>query len=122
MTLFLVSFFLQSVGASRWRVCYQRGLPRLVFLRKALADLPVLTGTHEDVPSPGEGATENLVPEGGNLERFGDSFVDGGVGGDRGFVDGGVGGDCCFVGCCDGGQNTWISGDTDTMIYTPRMW
>ena len=27
-----VSFFSgQSVGASRWRVCYQRGLPRLVF-------------------------------------------------------------------------------------------
>ena len=24
--------FLQSGGASRWRVCYQRGLPRLVFL------------------------------------------------------------------------------------------
>ena len=24
----------QSVGASRWRVCYQWGLPRLVFLRK----------------------------------------------------------------------------------------
>ena len=24
-------FFLQSVGARRWRVCYQRGLPHLVF-------------------------------------------------------------------------------------------
>ena len=28
--LFLFLFFLQSGGASRWRVCYQRGLPRLV--------------------------------------------------------------------------------------------
>ena len=28
---FLFYFFLQSVGASLWRVCYQRGLPRLVY-------------------------------------------------------------------------------------------
>ena len=29
----LFSFFLRVCGASRWRVCYQRGLPRLVFIR-----------------------------------------------------------------------------------------
>ena len=28
----LLFFFLQSGEASRWRVCYQRGLPRLVFI------------------------------------------------------------------------------------------
>ena len=28
---FSFSFFGQNCGASRWRVCYQRGLPRLVF-------------------------------------------------------------------------------------------
>ena len=28
---FINFFFGQSGGASRWRVCYQRGLPRLVF-------------------------------------------------------------------------------------------
>ena len=28
---FFFFFFGQKVGASRWRVCYQRGLPRLVF-------------------------------------------------------------------------------------------
>ena len=28
---FFLSFFGQSGGTSRWRVCYQRGLPRLVF-------------------------------------------------------------------------------------------
>ena len=27
---YFIIFFLQTVGASRWRVCYQRGLPRLV--------------------------------------------------------------------------------------------
>ena len=29
--MFFVVFFLQICGASRWRVCYQRGLTRLVF-------------------------------------------------------------------------------------------
>ena len=29
--LFCLFLILQSGGASRWRVCYQRGLPRLVF-------------------------------------------------------------------------------------------
>ena len=28
---FFLQNFLQSGGASRWRVCYQQGLPRLVF-------------------------------------------------------------------------------------------
>ena len=28
----ILSFFRQSGGASRWRVCYQRGLPRLVYI------------------------------------------------------------------------------------------
>ena len=32
LLLFFLSFFGQSGGASRWRVCYQQGLPRLVFL------------------------------------------------------------------------------------------
>ena len=31
---FLLLFFRQSVEASRWRVCYQRGLPRLVYYAK----------------------------------------------------------------------------------------
>ena len=31
-----VHFFGQSVGASRWRVCYQRGLPRLVSITTVL--------------------------------------------------------------------------------------
>ena len=30
---YIYIFFLQSDWASRWRVCYQRGLPRLVFNR-----------------------------------------------------------------------------------------
>ena len=30
MSCFLLLFFLQSGEAYRWRVCYQRGLPRLV--------------------------------------------------------------------------------------------
>ena len=30
-------FFLQSGGASWWRVCYQRGLPRLVSAQKGVA-------------------------------------------------------------------------------------
>ena len=35
---FFFSFsFLQSGGASRWRVCYQLGLPQLVLLNLALA-------------------------------------------------------------------------------------
>ena len=29
---FFSSFFVQSGGATRWRVCYQRGLPRLVYI------------------------------------------------------------------------------------------
>ena len=29
--VFLYSFFRQGGGASWWRVCYQRGLPRLVY-------------------------------------------------------------------------------------------
>ena len=31
MSLLFSFFFGQSGGAYRWRVCYQRGLPRLVF-------------------------------------------------------------------------------------------
>ena len=30
----------QSGGASRWRVCYQRGLPRLVFRKEAISTNP----------------------------------------------------------------------------------
>ena len=33
---------LQSGGASWWRVCYQRGLPRRVYLRPALPKLCLL--------------------------------------------------------------------------------
>ena len=32
-----IFFFLQSGEASRWRVCYQRGLPRLVINRPGVA-------------------------------------------------------------------------------------
>ena len=31
--IFIFYFFLQIGGASRWSVCYQRGLPRLVFFK-----------------------------------------------------------------------------------------
>ena len=34
--------FLQSGGASRWRVCYQRGLPRLVSETSGLITMPLL--------------------------------------------------------------------------------
>ena len=34
---FSSSSFLQSGGTSQWRVCYQRGLPRLVFKRPGVA-------------------------------------------------------------------------------------
>ena len=39
--LFFVCFFLQIGEASQWRVCYQRGLPRLVFY----IELPVTETT-----------------------------------------------------------------------------
>ena len=32
LNFFLLNFFLQSCGAGWWRVCYQRGLPHLVFI------------------------------------------------------------------------------------------
>ena len=34
--MFFLFFFGQSGGASRWRVCYQQGLPRLVFPRNSI--------------------------------------------------------------------------------------
>ena len=57
----------------------------LFFIGKVCPNLSVLTGTHEDVPFPGEGSTEHLVTEGGHLEREGgsrDCFVVGGDDGD----------------------------------------
>ena len=36
---FFSSFFLQSGEASWWRVCYQRGLPRLVFLLQQILNI-----------------------------------------------------------------------------------
>ena len=34
VSVFFVFFWGKSGGASRWRVCYQRGLPRLVWIHK----------------------------------------------------------------------------------------
>ena len=36
MTFFYLKKIRKIGGASRWRVCYQRGLPRLVFINGAI--------------------------------------------------------------------------------------
>ena len=42
---YLILFLGQSGGASRWRVCYKRGLPRLVYIRHPGLDALHMTPT-----------------------------------------------------------------------------
>ena len=46
LNVFFLFFFQKQIGksggASRWMVCYQRGLPRLVFLTLDWADLGIV--------------------------------------------------------------------------------
>ena len=48
---FILQKNLQSVGASRWRVCYQRGLPRLVFFFIENPHLSLKKGPDYTAPS-----------------------------------------------------------------------
>ena len=56
--IFLLIFFFFNIGeASRWRVCYQQGLPRLVFLNSLLS-LVMATST---ISSPSNGSSSIFI-------------------------------------------------------------
>ena len=48
---FLFNFFLQCGGACWWRVCYQRGLPSLVFVTVTHSNRPSVAGAVQQTPS-----------------------------------------------------------------------
>ena len=82
VTFFIFNFFLQSCGASQWRVCYQQGLPHLEstlfaphFFIPDTQD-PIIAGNFLDKapqdppPSPPQNCTKNWASWDSRFQSF----------------------------------------------------
>ena len=63
----------KNIGASRWRVCYQRGLPRLAFKLSTFTE--EYGGSHQYIQESIVAAGSVKIDYGGHQQYLQDGFV-----------------------------------------------